>query len=69
MTRNINSLDKKVRIGLSIILVIVGVALSSSTLGLVLPLVVAAILTATVFLNFCPIYRVLGISTCPNGQC
>ena len=69
MTRNINTLDKQVRLVLSAILVIVGIFLSSSTLGLVTPLVVAGILTATVFLNFCPIYRVLGISTCPNGTC
>ena len=69
MTRNINTLDKQVRIGLSVILVIVGVLLSSSTLGLIIPVAVAVILTATVFLNFCPIYRMLGISTCPDGQC
>lgn len=69
MTRNINSLDKKVRIGLSVLLVIVGILLSSNTLGLIIPVAVAVILTATVFLNFCPIYRMLGISTCPGGEC
>ncbi len=69
MTRNINTLDKQVRIAISVVMVIVAILLSSNTLGLIIPLAVAVILTATVFLNFCPIYKMLGISTCPDGMC
>ncbi len=65
MTRNISTLDKQIRVVLALILIVAGFVLqpTAGTLGLVLPIAVAVILLATVFMNFCPIYRLIGFST------
>lgn len=72
MVRNINTPDKMVRIVLAIALAAAGYFFFQpqfGLVGLIVPVVVGLILVATVFLNFCPIYAVLGLSTCPDGQC
>jgi Inner membrane protein YgaP-like, transmembrane domain len=71
MTRNINSMDKIARIVLGIILGGLGIFLQPQfgLVGLIVPIVIGLILVATVFLNFCPIYSALGLSTCPDGEC
>ena len=65
MTANVGSTDKVLRLVLAIAAVI-GAYLAgmSSLLGIVL-LVVGAVLGVTAFTGFCPLYRVLGMSTCP----
>ena len=65
MTANVGSTDKVIRLVLAIAAVI-GAYLAgmSSLLGIVL-LVVGAVLGVTAFTGFCPLYRVLGMSTCP----
>ena len=65
MTANVGSTDKIVRLVLA--LVAFGFALVAgigTALGIVL-LLVGVVLAATAFSGFCPIYRVLGMSTCP----
>lgn len=64
MTANVGSTDKVLRLALAIAAVI-GAYLAgmSSLLGIVL-LVVGAVLGVTALTGFCPIYRVLGMSTC-----
>jgi len=61
--RNVGSLDRIVRIVLGVGAVIWALAVgSSSALGIVL-WIVAAILVLTSLSGFCPLYRVLKIST------
>ncbi|HUX04688.1 MAG TPA: DUF2892 domain-containing protein [Acidimicrobiales bacterium] len=63
MGRNVGSLDRIVRIVLGVGAVIWALAVgSSSALGIVL-WIVAAILVLTSLSGFCPLYRVLKIST------
>ena len=65
MTANVGSIDKVLRLALAIAAVI-GAYLAgmSSLLGIVL-LVVGAVLGVTALTGFCPLYRVLGMSTSP----
>lgn len=63
MKSNIGTTDKSVRIILAaIILVLYFTNVISGTLATIL-LIVAAILLITAFFSFCPIWRLLGIST------
>ena len=65
MTANVGSTDKVIRLVLALAVVVVAfVAGISSVLGIVL-LVVGAVLGVTALTGFCPLYRVLGMSTCP----
>ena len=71
MKCNVSRTDKFVRVALSIALIIVGVLLfdSAGMLALIIPVAVALILLSTVLLSWCPIYAVLGWSTCsPEAQ-
>lgn len=63
MTANVGTPDRVVRLVLAV-LAVVGAALVgvSSALGIIL-LVVAAVLVVTAAVGFCPLYRVLGMST------
>ena len=66
MTANVGTPDRVVRVVLAL-LALVGAFLAgaSSALGIVL-LVVAAVLVVTAAVGFCPLYRVLGMSTRPR---
>ena len=64
MTKNMGSADRIIRL----IVAAIAVALYftgtlTGTLGIV-ALVVAAIFTLTSFISFCPIYAIVGMSTC-----
>ena len=64
MVLNVGSLDKIIRLVLGVVLgawVFIGMGVGS-TLSYII-LAVATILVATALLNFCPLFRVLGIST------
>lgn len=64
MKSNVGSVDKIVRIVLAIaasVLYITGVV--SGPLGYVV-LVVGAVLLLTALVSFCPLYRIIGASTC-----
>ena len=64
MTANVGSTDKIVRLVLALVAVVFAfVAGIGSPIGIVL-LVVGVVLAATAFTGLCPIYRVLGMSTC-----
>jgi predicted lysophospholipase L1 biosynthesis ABC-type transport system permease subunit len=66
MTRNMGTWDRLVR-GLVVapLAVIASVAVGiGSVLGIIL-LVVAAIMVATALVGSCPLYRLIGLSTCP----
>ena len=57
MSKNVGSADRNIRIGLGVVIIILGVALQSwwGLIGLV-PLLTAG-------MSFCPLYAVLGMST------
>lgn len=63
MKSNIGSVDKTVRIVIAaLVLVLYLTNIIPGALAIIL-FVVAAILLITVFINFCPIWHFLGIST------
>ncbi|MEO5908271.1 MAG: DUF2892 domain-containing protein, partial [Ginsengibacter sp.] len=63
MKANIGSVDKIARILIAaLVLVLYFTNVISGTLAIIL-FIVAAILLITVFINFCPIWHFLGIST------
>lgn len=63
MKRNINNIDKIIRVIIAIaIAVLYYYNYITGTLGVVL-MVAAIVLLITVFINFCPIYKALGISS------
>jgi Inner membrane protein YgaP-like, transmembrane domain len=65
MNANVGSTDKIVRLVLALAAVVFALVTGLGTaLGIVL-VVVGVVLAATAFTGFCPIYRVLGMSTCP----
>lgn len=64
MTKNMGSTDKMIRILIAIVISILFYTnVISGTLGLVLS-VVAVIFALTSFISFCPLYTLLGVSTC-----
>ncbi|MEO6134763.1 MAG: DUF2892 domain-containing protein [Ginsengibacter sp.] len=63
MTANIGTVDKVIRIIIAAtIAVLFFTNVLSGTLAIVL-FIVAAILLLTAFINFCPVWKLLGIST------
>jgi hypothetical protein len=61
-------LDRIVRVVAGVVAVVVALAVGpTSVVGIVL-FVVAAILLVTAAVGFCPLYRLLGISTCDVKQ-
>lgn len=63
MKANISNADKTVRILLAILFVVLYIAgVVSGTVGIVL-LIAAIVLLLTALINFCPVWRLLGIST------
>lgn len=66
MKINVGKFDKVIRILIAAIistLYITGIL--SGTLGVVL-LLVGGVLLVTALVNFCPLYSLLGITSCPN---
>ena len=68
MKKNMGSADKIIRI---IIAVVIAILLYTNvifgTLGIVL-LVLAGVFVLTSIIGFCPLYALLGISTCPTKK-
>ena len=64
MKRNMSNTDRFIRLVVAAIaLVLYFTNTVTGTLGIVL-LVVAGIFVLTSLVNFCPLYRIFGISTC-----
>ncbi|HNV10689.1 MAG TPA: DUF2892 domain-containing protein [Propionibacteriaceae bacterium] len=66
MTKNVSDTDKIVRLGLSVV-AFIGALLAGfgSVVGVIL-LIIALLAAVTAVIGFCPIYRMLGISTTPS---
>lgn len=63
---NVGQTDKWVRISLGILLDLVAVFIPFAAGLKIVLLLVAAFGIGSGFLHFCPIYKMLGISTCNN---
>ena len=68
MGRNEGTTDRVVRAVLAVVAVVAALAVGAGSVGGVALLVVAAILAVTAAAGFCPLYRVIGMSTCPTGD-
>ncbi len=63
MIKNMGSTDKMIRLGVAaVILILFALGKISGTLAIVLG-IVAVIFALTSLINFCPLYKVLGINT------
>jgi hypothetical protein len=68
MKKNMGKIDKTIR--LIVALVIAGLYFGniiSGTLGIIL-VAVAVIFVATSMINFCPLYSIFGMSSCPINE-
>lgn len=64
MKKNLGSADRIVRLLIAAVIAVLYFSnIITGTLGVIL-LVVAIVLTLTTVISFCPLYAVLGISTC-----
>ncbi|SHE74819.1 Protein of unknown function [Ruegeria intermedia] len=61
MTRNLGQFDRIARLALGAVLIILAAMGTIGVWGYL-----GVIFVGTAFLNFCPIYRVLGIKTCSD---
>lgn len=63
MNTNMGGMDRKLRIGLAVVLAVVAYFVGfGSTLGII-ALVLAAVMVVTSAVGFCPLYRIFGITT------
>jgi len=63
MKKNMNSYDKLIRLGVSIILIILYYKQVMTGIPGIITLLIALYLTLTSLVSFCPVYKILGIST------
>jgi hypothetical protein len=68
MQANEGTIDRIIRAILAVAALAGAVALGFGSVGGVLLLVVGAVLAVTAAVGFCPLYRVLGVSTCPVAR-
>ena len=61
MTRNLGQLDRIIRFAVGALLIVLAIMGTIGVWGYL-----GLILVGTAFLNFCPIYRVLGLKTCKD---
>jgi hypothetical protein len=68
MKKNMGNIDRIVR--LSIAAILVGLIFGEVVQGAlaIILLVVAGVFTLTSFVSFCPLYTLLGLSSCPNPK-
>lgn len=67
MNLNVGNTDRVLRIIVAVVAVVVSALVGfGSVVGIVL-LVVAAIMVVTAAVGFCPLYRVFGLRTRPDG--
>jgi Inner membrane protein YgaP-like, transmembrane domain len=65
MKANESTIDRIIRAVVGVAALLGAFAMGSGSIAFVLLVVVGAILLATAAVGFCPLYRVLGISTRP----
>jgi hypothetical protein len=68
MTKNESKLDRIIRAVVGVAAFIVAVVVGMGSVGGILLVVVGGILVVTAAVGFCPLYRILGLSTAPAGK-
>jgi hypothetical protein len=63
--KNEGNIDRIVRVVVAVAALVGAAAVGLGTVGGIILLAVAAIMGVTAAIGFCPIYRVIGVSTCP----
>lgn len=68
MTKNMGSVDRLIRLVIAALAIyLYSKGILTGTAG-VAALVVAAVFALTSLVSFCPLYRLVGISTCPTPK-
>ena len=68
MKKNMGSIDRIIRIALAIVMsVLYFIGTVTGTLGIVL-LAFSAVFVLTSLVGFCPLYTLLGFSSCPSKK-
>jgi Protein of unknown function (DUF2892) len=68
MKANVGTVDRIIRAVVGLAALLGAVAIGSGSVAFVLLMVVGAILLVTAAVGFCPLYRVLGLNTCPVAR-
>ena len=68
MKANVGNVDRIIRAVVGLAALLGAVAIGSGSVAFVLLMVVGAILLVTAAVGFCPLYRVLGLNTCPVAR-
>ena len=67
MNTNMGGNDRKIRIGVAVVLAVLAYFVGfGSTLGII-ALVLAAVMLVTSAVGFCPLYTLFGINTCKRN--
>lgn len=61
LARNLGTLDRLARFAVGALLIVLALTGTIGVWGWI-----GAILVATAFMNFCPIYRIVGLKTCQD---
>ena len=64
MEKNMNGIDRIIRVVIAIAAVVGAAAVGFGSVGAWILLVVGGIMLVTAAVGFCPLYRVFGVSTC-----
>lgn len=64
MNRNVGSIDRIVRAVLGAVLLIWGLSLGAAATLPLLAVIAGAVLIGTAAISFCPLYRIVGLTTC-----
>ena len=65
MKSNVGQTDRIVRGGVAVVAAVLAAVVGLGSLGGIILAVVAVIMAVTAAVGTCPIYSVLGVSTCP----
>lgn len=68
MKKNMGSLDKTIRLTLAAIFIITWLANIITGVTAVVLVIVAVVFIVTSLIGFCPLYKLLGITTCTRQQ-
>ena len=66
MTCNVGGIERPIRIGLGILLLGLGVFANLSLVGTAIVLVAGTIAVVTGVIQFCPLWALFGMNTCPT---
>ena len=64
MNKNVGNTDKTIRIIIGILLLVAAFTISLSANAKIIVIVLGVIALATGLINFCPLYKLIGVNTC-----